>query len=226
MSTPGGKVSVFTGYGTGKTQSTAGAARRKEAKPPARRRGEKRQIPARQAPWGGNRRQRSEYPPGPAGRAAEAGSTPPQSRKESRKAPKKKAPWEKRGQRKNGEEQEKGQKSRSAVYKTRSRAPAKPSSARGISTTYGAGLSAKYALPEEYKIPTAEDQTQSAGTCRRKGGRRTSATHTAQDLSCEINPATFQHKRHAYCAGLALQNKSSGLSAQAPRILRRTCPAK
>ena len=47
------------------------------------------------------------------------------------------------------------------------------------------------------------------------------STYPAQDLSCEINPAAFQHKRHAYCAGLALQNKSSDLPAQAPRILRR-----
>lgn len=139
-----------------------GAAGKKGKYRPDRRRGEETEGSGQSILWGRQEGQRKRA--APRRKAA----------KKTEKRQRKKHHGKRGGQRKNGEEQEKGQKSRSAVYKTRSRAPAKPSSARGISTTYGAGLSAKYALPEEYKIPTAEGQTQSAGTCRRKGGRRTS----------------------------------------------------
>ena len=221
MSTPGGKVSVFTGYGTGKTQGTAGAVRRKEAKPPARRRGEKRQIPARQAPWGGNRRQRSEYPLGPAGRAAEAGSTSTQSRKENRKAPKKKAPWEKRGAKK--KRRRAGERAEKQI--------------RCIQNKEPSACKAKL-RPRNFHNIRGRTQRQvcAAGRIQNPHGGRPDAkcrdlpkerrqTHKrrvyAQSLPCKINPTAFQHKRHAYCAGLVLRNKSSGLPAQAPRILRR-----
>ncbi len=209
MSTPGGKVSVFTGYGTGKTQSTAGAARRKEAKPPARRRGGKRQIPARQAPWGGNERHRPGHPPGPTGRAAEAGSTPPQSRKENRKAPKKKAPWEKRGAKK--KRRRAGERAEKQI--------------RCIQNKEQGACKAKL-RPRNFHNIRGRTQRQvcAAGRIQNPHGGRPDAkcrdlpkerrqTHKrrvyAQSLPCKINPAAFQHKRHAYCAGPALQNKSS-----------------
>ncbi len=225
MSTPGGKVSVFTGYGTGKTQSTAGAARRKEAKPPTRRRGGKRQIPARQAPWGGNRRQRSEYPLGPAGRAAEAGSTPPQSRKENRKAPKKEKRGAKKKRRRAGERAEKQirciQNKEPGACKAklrprnfhniRGRTQRQVCAAGRIQNPHGGRPDAKCRdLPKERRQTHKRRVYAQSLPCKiNPAAFSTSATYTAQGLPCEINPAAFQHKRHAYCAGPALQNKSS-----------------
>ena len=207
MSTPGGKVSVFTGYGTGKTQSTAGAVRRKEAKPPARRRGEKRQIPARQAPWGGNRRQRSEYPPGPAGRAAEAGSTPPQSRKENRKAPKKEKRGAKKKRRRAGERAEKQirciqNKEQGACkaklrprdfHNIRGRTQRQVCAAGRIQNPHGERPDAKCRdLPKERRqTHKRRVYAQSLPYKINPAASSTSATHTAQGLPCKINPAAF-----------------------------------
>ena len=207
MSTPGGKVSVFTGYGTGKTQSTAGAARRKEAKPPTRRRGGKRQIPARQAPWGGNERHRPGHPPGPTGRAAEAGSTPPQSRKENRKAPKKEKRGAKKKRRRAGERAEKQirciqNKEQGACkaklrprdfHNIRGRTQRQVCAAGRIQNPHGERPDAKCRdLPKERRqTHKRRVYAQSLPYKINPAASSTSATHTAQGLPCEINPAAF-----------------------------------
>ena len=243
MSTPGGKVSVFTGYGTGKTQSTAGAARRKEAKPPTRRRGGKSQIPARQAPWGGNRRQRSEYPPGPTGRAAEAGSTPPQSRKENRKAPKKKAPWEKRGAKKKrrraGERAEKQirciQNKEPGACKAklrprdfhniRGRTQRQVCAAGRIQNPHGGRPDAKCRdLPKERRQTHKRRVYAQSLPCKiNPAAFSTSATHTAQGLPCEINPAAFSTSATHTAQDLPCKINPAAFSTSATYTAQDTC---